>query len=122
MQTRVTPSFFLFASLGFLFSLPTTAASQQSVVKSPFGKTPDGKAVYLYTLTNKNGLKAKIMTYGAIVTQLWVPDKNGQSGDIVCGCGRPAARAAAPGTVERGSSAGAAAGAQIGGGGRVPRG
>jgi aldose 1-epimerase len=50
-----------------------------------FGKTPDGQDVRLYTLTNVNGLKAQIMTYGAIVTSLEVPDKDGTMGDIVLG-------------------------------------
>ena len=51
----------------------------------PFGKTPDGRQVRLYTLANANGLKADIMTYGAIVTSLMVPDKDGRMDDIVLG-------------------------------------
>jgi len=50
-----------------------------------FGKTPEGKQVRLYTLTNANALKAQVMTYGAIVTSLQVPDKKGQMDDIVLG-------------------------------------
>jgi len=50
-----------------------------------FGKTPEGEQVRLYTLTNAHGLKAQVMTYGAIVTSLEVPDKKGQLGDIVLG-------------------------------------
>lgn len=61
------------------------ADSKASIVKSPFGKTKEGEAVDLYTLTNKNGLIAKITNYGGIVTELHVPDKNGQLGDIVLG-------------------------------------
>lgn len=56
-----------------------------SIEKQDFGKTPDGESVDLYTLTNSNGLKAQIMTYGGIVTTLHVPDRNGQLGDIVSG-------------------------------------
>lgn len=55
------------------------------IVKTPFGTTKEGEAVDLYTLTNKNGLVAKITNYGGIVTELHVPDKNGQLGDIVLG-------------------------------------
>src|SRR5687767_12103755 len=55
------------------------------IVKSDFGKTKEGEAVDLYTLTNKNGLVAKITNYGGIVTELHVPDKNGQVGDVVLG-------------------------------------
>ena len=50
-----------------------------------FGKTPEGEQVRLYSLTNANGLKAQVMTYGAIVTSLEVPDRKGQMDDIVLG-------------------------------------
>jgi len=52
---------------------------------TPFGETADGQPVRLYTLTNANGLKAGIMTYGAIVVSLEVPDKKGTMDDIVLG-------------------------------------
>ena len=50
-----------------------------------FGSTPDGQSVRLYKLTNGKGLKAAVMTYGAIVVSLEVPDKNGKLDDIVLG-------------------------------------
>ena len=57
---------------------------QAQVTKQAFGKTPDGTAVEIYTL--KSGtLEARIMTYGGIVTELKVPDKNGKSADVVLG-------------------------------------
>lgn len=56
-----------------------------SIEKQDFGKTPDGESVDLYTLTNANGLKTQIMTYGGIVTTLHVPDRDGNLGDIVLG-------------------------------------
>jgi len=55
------------------------------IKKQAFGKTEDGKDVDLYALTNANGLKAEIMTYGGIVRTLEVPDRNGNLGDIVLG-------------------------------------
>ena len=60
-------------------------SAQGNVQKSVFGRTKDGKTVDLYTLTNKNGLVAKIMTYGATLTELHVPDREGQLGNIVLG-------------------------------------
>jgi aldose 1-epimerase len=45
----------------------------------------DGKEVDLYTLTNKNGLVAKITNYGALLVELHVPDKKGILGDVVFG-------------------------------------
>ncbi len=56
-----------------------------SIEKQDFGKTPDGESVDLYTLTNTNGLKTQIMTYGGIVTTLHVPDRDGNLADIVSG-------------------------------------
>ena len=52
---------------------------------SHFGKTYDGQTVSLYTLTNANGTTVKITNYGGIVTEFWVPDRNGTLGDIVLG-------------------------------------
>jgi aldose 1-epimerase len=49
-----------------------------------FGKA-DGKPVELYTLTNAKGMKAQIMTYGATLTGLWVPDRDGKLADVVLG-------------------------------------
>ena len=69
-------------------SLSTILLSNCSTVKvskSPFGKTSDGTSVELYTLENSNGMKAKITNYGGIVTQLHVPDKDGNLGDVVLG-------------------------------------
>jgi aldose 1-epimerase len=56
-----------------------------SIKETDFGTMPDGQKVSLYTLTNANGAVAKITNYGAIVTELWMPDKNGKPADIVLG-------------------------------------
>jgi aldose 1-epimerase len=56
-----------------------------SISKSAYGTTPDGRAVDLYTLTNAAGLVCKVITYGAIITELHVPDRSGKLGDIVLG-------------------------------------
>ncbi len=56
-----------------------------SVSIGSFGKTAAGEAVNLYTLENANGAKAVITNYGAIVTKLYVPDKDGNMADVVCG-------------------------------------
>jgi aldose 1-epimerase len=47
--------------------------------------TVDGKPVKLYTLTNAHGMVVKITNYGGIVTEVHVPDKAGQMGDVVLG-------------------------------------
>ncbi|MBT3378235.1 MAG: galactose mutarotase [Lentisphaerae bacterium] len=55
------------------------------ITKTGFGTAPDGQSVELYTLTNDNGVVLSVMTYGAIVTTLQVPDRDGALGDVVLG-------------------------------------
>src|SRR5215475_13408531 len=50
-----------------------------------FGKTKDGQSVEIYTLTNANGVEARITTYGGIVVSLKTPDRAGKMDDIVLG-------------------------------------
>ena len=56
--------------------------------KEQFGVTKDGKEATLYTLENKNGMKAQITDYGAILVRLFVPDKNGKAEDVTLGYDR----------------------------------
>lgn len=51
----------------------------------PFGTSPDGQSVKVYTLHNSRGVEARIMNYGGIVVSLKVPDKDGTIGDVVLG-------------------------------------
>jgi len=51
----------------------------------PFGKTPAGEPVELFTLTNSKGMRADIMTYGGILVSLKVPDRSGKPADVVLG-------------------------------------
>ncbi len=52
-----------------------------------FGKMPDGTAVQQFTLRNAKGIMAKIITYGAIISALEVPDRNGSATNVVLGAG-----------------------------------
>lgn len=56
-----------------------------AVLNKPFGKTPAGRRVDLFTLTNTHGLVAKVTNYGTIITELHVPDRRGKLGNIVLG-------------------------------------
>jgi len=56
-----------------------------SIQRADFGKTRDGVAVSVYTLTNKNGLTARITNYGGRVVSLMTPDRNGKMADVVLG-------------------------------------
>ena len=53
--------------------------------QAPFGTTPDGESVQIFTLTNGHGVEVRAMTYGGIITSLKVPDRSGVLGDIVLG-------------------------------------
>lgn len=55
-----------------------------SVMKSSFGKIGD-QEVFLYTLTNKHGITVKITNYGGIITEILMPDKDDETGNIVLG-------------------------------------
>jgi len=57
---------------------------EMNMKKTVFGNV-DGKQVFEFTLTNKNGVEVKILNYGGLVTHLMVPDKNGTIEDIVLG-------------------------------------
>jgi aldose 1-epimerase len=65
-------------------SLAGVEGSQGSLEKRPFGKTPDGTPIELYVLKNGKAT-VKVMTYGAIVTELHVPDRQGKTEDVVLG-------------------------------------
>lgn len=55
------------------------------VVKEKFGTARDGKEVYAFTLSNANGVQAKVINFGAILVSLLVPDKDGKLEDLVLG-------------------------------------
>ncbi len=48
----------------------------------------DGEDVLQITLVGGRGLRAEILTYGARLAELWVPDRNGVLADIVLGFDR----------------------------------
>ncbi len=54
--------------------------------KEVFGKTREGKDVYTYTMSNKNGMSITVMNFGAILKDIFVPDKNGEVKDIALCC------------------------------------
>lgn len=61
------------------------ANAKPGVVKVPYGKTKDGKPVDQYVLTNAKGMTVKLITYGAAITELWVPDREGKLADVNLG-------------------------------------
>jgi aldose 1-epimerase len=71
--------------LVLIFISTMSAEPNQQIKKEPFGKAGD-QPVELYTLTNANGVEAKIITYGARVVSLKAPDREGKLADVVLGC------------------------------------
>lgn len=56
-----------------------------SITSRPFGSLPDGQPATLFTLKNKQGLRAQITNYGGIIVALFAPDRDGVMADIVLG-------------------------------------
>jgi aldose 1-epimerase len=79
---------FVLASLSALMLL--AGCSKNDLTKSGLHKKDfqteiDGKKNDLYVLTNKNGMEVCMTNFGARIVSIWVPDKNGQFGDVVLG-------------------------------------
>lgn len=67
-----------------LFASGCTMRSDR-VARAPFGQLADGRPVELFTLTNAHGIEVRVMTYGATITSIRTPDRNGKQADIVLG-------------------------------------
>jgi aldose 1-epimerase len=63
---------------------PSTIA-KATVTRASYGILPDGVSVDAFTLTNAAGVTVKAISYGAIITSITVPDRNGKLDDVVLG-------------------------------------
>ena len=50
-----------------------------------FGQTPKGEEITLYAISNDKGMRAEVINYGAILVNLFVPNKKGELVDVVLG-------------------------------------
>jgi aldose 1-epimerase len=89
---KITKPLLMLASAGLAaaglvgcYTKPMPNNTVGTISQAPFGVTPDGKSVSIYSLSNTKGAVARIMTYGGIVQSLKMPDRNGQYEDIVLG-------------------------------------
>ena len=64
--------------------VPLASHLEAKVTKSAFGETPDGRQVEIFTL-EEGSLRARVMTYGARLVSLEVPDRTGKVADVVLG-------------------------------------
>ena len=67
-----------FCCLLISFSLATTASAQ----------VEDFDSIKLFTLRNENGMTVKVTNYGAIITSIVVPDRDGKMADVALGYNR----------------------------------
>src|SRR5437899_2901022 len=97
-MSRALPALLLVA--GVAMNSPPAAAQPKAktgpaFAETLFGKLPDttdkagkkveGPRITEYTLTNRNGMVVKCIEYGAIITEIHVPDKDGKFADVVLG-------------------------------------
>jgi aldose 1-epimerase len=62
---------------------PVTQAADYA--RASFGKLADGRAVEAITLRNGKGVTAAVMTYGAALQSLLMPDRDGKPADVTLG-------------------------------------
>jgi aldose 1-epimerase len=79
MQSKILNCVFL-----WLILVPLASHLEAKVTKSDFGNMPYGTKVEIYTL-EEGAIKARVMTYGARLVSLEVPDRKGKVADIVLG-------------------------------------
>lgn len=58
------------------------------ITRKLFGVLPDGREVFLYTLSNQNNVTLTILNLGGKLVNLWLPDKAGTPNDIILGFDR----------------------------------
>jgi aldose 1-epimerase len=74
----------VYALLALLPAATASGAGKASVTRASFG-VEAGQPVEVFTLTNANGLEARVISYGATLISLRTPDRAGRLGDIVLG-------------------------------------
>lgn len=71
-----------------------TSTPSQSVMAMPkklacyaklFGTLPTGEKVYQFTMTNSKGMVVQMISYGARLQRIIVPDSKGNMGDVILG-------------------------------------
>lgn len=87
-------------SAGLVFGVAMTAMASSALAadaqRTSFGKLNDGTPIEKVTLTNDHGMSVSIMTLGAAVHTLKVPDRKGHIDDVVLGYDTPAEYLADP--------------------------
>lgn len=84
MNIRIIIVILLFITALFLALCNNQSTNDQNLSTMHWGEI-DGKEVYLYALKNEHGMTVKITNFGAAITSIEVPDKEGNFEDVVLG-------------------------------------
>lgn len=76
---------FLMLAVQLLAWGSATALHAAPPTAEPFGKTADGQSVEIFTLTNRLGMTVRIMSRGATIVSMTVPNRSGVQDDVVLG-------------------------------------
>lgn len=68
-----------------LLAVPRAGAAPARVEEQRFGQMPDGTEVKLFTLRNAHGVVVKAMSLGATLTEIRVPDRQGNFTNVLLG-------------------------------------
>lgn len=71
--------------LGSAACATSNRTTTSTVQVSNWGAMPDGEPIQLFTLTNNAGRSVKVMTWGAAVTSVMMPDRDGNLAEMVLG-------------------------------------
>ncbi|QDU08831.1 aldose epimerase family protein [Gimesia aquarii] len=63
----------------------TESEFQLAVQSEPYGTTADGQEITQFLLSNEKGVSVNIINYGAIVTAVYVPDREGKTENVTLG-------------------------------------
>lgn len=75
---RLLPRICCLAVLSFCL-----VGARAAVERSVFGTTPEGAKIEAFTLRNPSGATAKVITYGAILADLRMPDREGRLASVI---------------------------------------
>ena len=60
-------------------------AEMLQVREEPCGESPDGQKISQFVLTNRNGVRVKVINWGGIITSVEVPDRVGKNANVTLG-------------------------------------
>lgn len=66
-------------------AMNTGSEFQLAIQNEPYGTTSDGQEITQFLLSNDKGTSVNIINYGAIVTAVYVPDRDGKTENVTLG-------------------------------------